>query len=62
MSHDLMPMEVEIDPAICAAALCATKRRAIELARGIEVVDGEGEMEWRQGHARTLLAAWLLLG
>ena len=45
MRHDLVPEEIEIHPLIAAAALGAAEQAAVELARGAQRVDGNGEMK-----------------
>jgi hypothetical protein len=53
MRDDLVPVEIEIDPLIRAAAFGATQQFAIELARGGDAMDGKREMERRQGGVRN---------
>jgi hypothetical protein len=40
---------------LCAASFRAAEQPTVESPRGGKVVDGEGEMEWRQVHAPDLL-------
>jgi hypothetical protein len=53
MGNDLVAVEVKIDPILRAPSLRATEQAAVEAPRGIEIVNREGEVEWRQGHALT---------
>jgi hypothetical protein len=48
MRDDLMPIEIEIDPVLGAAALSAAKQLAIELAGFGQVANGESQM--KRGH------------
>ncbi len=45
MGDDLVAEEVEVDPVVGASAFRAAEQAAVESARGLEVVDGEGEVE-----------------
>ncbi|GGO99693.1 hypothetical protein GCM10011329_33760 [Stakelama pacifica] len=45
MRDDLMPEQIEIDPAIGAAPFGTAEHLPIEMPRGIEVVYREGEMK-----------------
>ncbi len=47
MRDDLVAVEIEIDPRFGTAALAAAEQPAIEFPRGIEIVDGKGEVERR---------------
>ena len=69
MRHDLVPEEIEIHPLIAAAALGAAEQAAVELARGAQRVDGNGEMKGLQhgtiylrfhhsSRARTARSGW----
>ena len=49
---DLVAVQVEVDPVGIAASLGASQNITIEMARGIEIVDGEGDVEGSDaGHA-----------
>ena len=50
MRDDLVAEQVEIDPVIGAAPLRATEHATVKGARGGEIVDREGEMEWAKCH------------
>jgi len=50
VSHELMAVQVEIDPVIGAASFRAAKQLPIEAARRGKVVDRKGEVEGWQGH------------
>src|SRR6185369_13285022 len=53
--HDLVAVEIEIHPRLRAASFGAPEQAAVEGARGLEVVDGEGEVEkGLYGHADDL--------
>ena len=57
MGDDLVAEEIEVDPVGGAAPLRAAEQPAVEGARGVEIVDREGEVEGRQaGHAGILAA------
>jgi hypothetical protein len=45
---DLVAKEIKVDPMLATAPFGAGEKFAIESARGGEVMDGEGEVEW--GH------------
>ena len=47
MGDDLVAEEIEIDPFVRAAPLRAAEQPAVKGARRGEIVDREGEMEWR---------------
>ena len=47
MGDDLVAEEIEIDPFVRAAPLRAAEQPAVESARGVEIVDREGEVEGR---------------
>ena len=49
MGHDLMALEVEIDPLRTGSAFAATKHAGVELPRQIEIENREGEVEARAG-------------
>ena len=57
MRHNLMPVEIEIDPMLSASALLAAKELAIKFARGCKIIDRKREMKWRQVHLPHLLGA-----
>src|SRR5690625_4120938 len=44
--HNLVPMEIKINPLIAGAALGAAQELAIKGACGIQAVYGKGEMRW----------------
>jgi hypothetical protein len=50
MRHDLVAVEVEIDPVISASTLRASDQFAIEAACGGKIIDWEGMMKGRQAH------------
>ena len=50
VGHDLVTIEVEIDPVRAGASLRAAKQATIEAAGFFEVTDGKGEMKAGQGH------------
>jgi hypothetical protein len=52
---DLVPIEIEVDPMLGAAALGASEQLAIEAARGREIVNRKGEVKGRQGHRAARL-------
>src|SRR4051794_25421242 len=54
MRDDLMSVEVEIDPMLCASAFRASQQPAVEGSRRGKVVDREGEMEGRNAHEPRL--------
>ena len=45
---DLVPEQIEVDPLVGTAALRAAEHRAVELPRGGEIVDREGDMKRRE--------------
>ncbi|MCY1238631.1 hypothetical protein D9M72_513810 [compost metagenome] len=45
MGHDLVAVEVEVDPVFRAAAFRAAQQFAVELARTGDAVDREGQVE-----------------
>jgi hypothetical protein len=47
MRHDLMPLEVEIDPILGAAAFITSEYATVKPSSFLEVIDGEREMESR---------------
>jgi hypothetical protein len=55
MGDDLVAVQVEVDPAVAAAALRAAEQPAVEGAGGGQIVDGEGEM--KGAYADLALAA-----
>ena len=57
MSDDLVTMQVEIDPLVCATAFRAAEKLAVEPPCGSKIIDGEGEMERRQAHAASNVIA-----
>jgi hypothetical protein len=42
---DLVTEEIEVDPLFGAAAFGATEHRAVEMARSLEIIDGERNVE-----------------
>jgi hypothetical protein len=50
MRDELMAVEVEVDPPVGAAAFAAAEQLTVKPSRGGEVVDGKGQMKWRQAH------------
>ncbi len=48
MRDDLMAEQIEVDPSIAATPLRTAQDRPIESSRGVEIVNGEGNMEWRK--------------
>lgn len=57
MSDDLVTVQVEIDPFVCAAPFRTAKKLAVEPPRSSKIIDGEGEMERRQAHAASNVIA-----
>jgi len=55
VGDDLVAEEVEVDPLVRAAAFGTAERGAVEVACGIEVVDGEGDVERGEHGAGGLL-------
>ena len=52
--HDLVAVEIEVDPLVGRASFGAAEQLPVETACGLEVVDGEGEVEGRDlGHGGT---------
>ena len=51
--RDLVAEEIEVDPGIGAASLGAAEDVAVEPARGREIPDEEGVMEWLRHGRRT---------
>ena len=51
MGDDLVAAKIEIDPALGASTLGAAEQPAVKGAGRGEIVDREGEMEERLGHA-----------
>lgn len=49
MGDDLVAVKIKVDPVRTGAAFGAAEQLAIEGAGGGEVMNGEGEMEWRHG-------------
>jgi hypothetical protein len=54
MRHDLVTIQVEVDPFVGATSLPAAEQLAIKAASSGEIVDWKGEMERRQAHAPAL--------
>ena len=55
VNHQLMAEEVEIDPLRAGTALGTAEHLPIEMTRGSEVVDGDGEVEWIDLHGEDEL-------
>jgi hypothetical protein len=53
-----MAVEIEVDPLLAGAAFGKTEYVAVEVARRGEVVDGNGEVEWREAHGRSWGREW----
>src|SRR6202034_2705072 len=51
---DLVAVEVEVDPVVGAAAFGAGEDGAVEVARGVEVVDWEGDVEGLNRHTTMI--------
>jgi hypothetical protein len=51
MRHDLVAVEVEIDPVISAPPLRASDQPTIEASCGGKIIDWEGMMKGRQAHS-----------
>ena len=51
---ELVAAKVEVDPAIGRAALAAAEHAPVEVPRGGEIVDGEGEVEGAKRHRASL--------
>jgi len=45
MRHDLMPMQVEVDPMVGTATFGAAKQPAVKASRSLKVVDWKGKVE-----------------
>jgi hypothetical protein len=45
MGHDLMTIQIEIDPGVRTSALFAAEQAAIKLTRRCEVANGEGKVK-----------------
>jgi hypothetical protein len=56
MRHDLMPLQIEVDPSIRTAPFGAAQHPAIESARGGKIMDRKGEMEGLKRHAGLIAA------
>ena len=56
MSDDLVSEEIEVDPVFGAPALRQTENGAVEVASGLEIVDGKGDMEGSQSGHEEMLA------
>ena len=54
MRHELVAVQIEIDPVTGASPLRAAEQVAVESPRRGKVVDRDCEMEWRQAHACRL--------
>ena len=54
VGNNLMAVEVEIDPFLAAAPLFAAHHAAVKRTRCGKVMDGKGEVEWRQWHTALL--------
>jgi hypothetical protein len=55
MSHDLVTVEIKIDPLISAAAFLTAKPGAVKLTGKGEIMDWKSQMERAQGHAFVLI-------
>jgi len=55
MSHNLMTVEIEIDPLISAAAFLTAKNGAVKLTGQGEIMDWKGQMKRAKGHAFVLI-------
>src|SRR5262249_38905610 len=50
VDYELMAEEIEVDPLLAGAAFFEPEHAAVEVARGGEVVDGNGQMKRRKAH------------
>jgi hypothetical protein len=57
MGDDLVPVEIEIDPMVRAAAFGAAEQFAVEAPSGGKVVDRKGMVEGRKAHWPSLVIA-----
>lgn len=57
MRDDLVAMQIEIYPLVCATSFRAAEKLAVEPPRGSKVINCEGEMERRQAHATSNVIA-----
>lgn len=55
MSHNLVTVEIEIDPLISAAAFLTTKKSAVKLTGQGEIMDWKSQMKRAQVHAFVLI-------
>ncbi|SBV34318.1 protein of unknown function [uncultured Sphingopyxis sp.] len=54
---DLVAVEIEVDPVGGAASFGTAENRSVEMARGIEVIDGKGDVKGGEvGHAPSFAA------
>ncbi len=51
---DLVAVEIEVDPVVGAAAFGAGEDGAVEVARGVEVVDWKGDVKGLDGHGSMI--------
>jgi hypothetical protein len=54
MRDDLVTVEIEVDPVVGAAAFGAGEDGAVEVARGVEVVDWEGDVKGLNRHREMI--------
>src|SRR5690606_18402951 len=55
VGDDLMPIQIEINPVGVASPLGTSENVAIEMARGVQGVDGKGDVKGgKAGHAACL--------
>ena len=57
MPDDLVAVEVEVDPLLALSPDAAAQEAYVELARDLDVVDGEGEVEGADAHLFNWVAS-----
>ena len=50
VNHQLMPVKVEVDPLVTGTTLFQAKDLSVKSAGCSQVVNGDGEVEWRKAH------------
>jgi hypothetical protein len=51
MRDDLVAAKIEVDPLLGTSSFGAAQEFAVKAARGIEIVDWEGEVKRRKAHS-----------
>jgi len=54
MRNELVPKEIKVHPFDRGSTLRAAKKLTVEIARGLQIVHRDGEMEWLQHQAPLL--------